>query len=65
MSGSTVQVVAEDLSYAYDKREQKKRAGQLASAMGLSSVDNVTIEGKVPTDVLQHISINGTKVHNA
>ena len=47
MSGSTVQVVAEDLSMPYDKREQKKRAGQLASAMGLSSVDNVTIEGKV------------------
>ena len=47
VSGSTVQVVAEDLSMPYDKREQKKRAGQLASAMGLSSVDNVTIEGKV------------------
>ena len=56
VSGSTVQVVAEDLSMPYDKREQKKRAGQLASAMGLSSVDNVTIEGKVPT------AINGTKV---
>ena len=56
VSGSSVQVVAEDLSMPYDKREQKKRAGQLASAMGFSSVDNVTIEGKVPT------AINGTKV---
>ena len=56
VSGSSVQVVAEDLSMPYDKREQKKRAGQLAGAMGLSSVDNVTIEGKVPT------AINGTKV---
>ena len=56
VSGSSVQVGAEDLSMPYDKREQKKRAGQLASAMGLSSVDNVTIEGKVPT------AINGTKV---
>ena len=59
VSGSSVQVVAEDLSLPYDLREQKKRAKQLASAMGISSVKDFTSEGKVPT------TINGVKVpHN-
>ena len=59
VSGSGVQVVAEDLSLPYDLREQKKRAKQLASAMGISSVKDFTSEGKIPT------TINGVKVpHN-